>query len=238
LTHCRIMVGKRNGCVGGSGQQLFLHNCHFVADTGACVFWRPSTGGRLSVEGCVLEGQFALAVFAVAETTHPRPALLSLARNTVAAGTALQVRVDSRPRQPLTVAARHNILDSAQLVLLRPLRPLRRPDRDPTELSQFLRSFVSWSEQANLYRRGMNYVVATGGPRSPATMSAGVENLGQWLRLWDLPAKQSVEGVIKLHERASGAHLQPVRLASVENASGPIPPRVGANACALGPGPG
>lgn len=236
LTHCRIVAGKRNGCVGGSGQHLALHSCHLVSGAGACVFWRPSTGGRLIVEGCVLEGRIAVSVFAVAEAAHAKPAQLSLAQNTVAAEKTLHLYVDSRLKQPLTIAARHNIFDSAQLVLLRPLRPLRRSDMDPTDLSQFLRTFVTWSEEANLYRRGTDFVVAAGGPRSPATMSAGVENIGQWFRLWGLPANQSVEGVIKLHERARSANLQPVQLAGVENASDPVPTTVGANAGALGPG--
>src|SRR5262249_34093632 len=137
-------------------------------------------------------GHIALSVSAVAETEYPKPARLSLAQNTIVAEKSLQLRVDSRPKQPLTIAARHNVFYGAHLVHFRPPRPLRRLDRDPTEMSQFLRSFVSWSEEANLYRRGMDFVVAAGGPRSPATTCAGSEDLGQWLRLWDLPATQSV----------------------------------------------
>jgi serine/threonine-protein kinase len=198
LSHCRITAGRRNGCVGGSGQQLVMDNCRLKASTGVCVFWRASTEGRLSVEGCVLDGQIALSVFAVALTARPKPADLSLAQNTVTAEKTLQLRVDSRPRQPLTVTARHNTFDSLHMLHLRPPRFLRRLDRDPTELGQFVRSFVSWFEEGNSYRRGMDFVVATEGPRPPTPMSAGIQSLGQWLRLWGLPETQSVEGVIKL----------------------------------------
>ena len=236
LTHCRIVSGRRNGCVGGSGQHMALHNCHFMSDSGMCVFWRASAGSRLDVEGCALEGQDALAVYAVPETVRPKPARLSLTRNTVATEKALHVLVDLGRKQPVTITARHNIFDSAQLVHLRPLQPPRRPDQSPTELSQFLRSFVSWTEEANLYRRGTDFVTAIGGPQPFATMSAEVGNVGQWLRMWNLPANQSVEGVINLHERTDRANLQPVRLAGVESASGPVPSGVGANAGTLGPG--
>jgi hypothetical protein len=237
LTHCRVVTGRLNGCVGGSGQQVVLQNCHLVAGHGGvCVFWRPAAEASLSAEGCVLEGPNAFMVFAVAETARPRPAQMTLTHNTVAAAKALHLRVDNGPRQPFTVTARHNIFGSSQLVLVRPLRPVRLADRAPTQLSEFLRSFGKWSDQANLYRRGMDYVVTTGGPRSAATLSAGVGSVGQWLRLWGSPANQSAEGSIRFHERPGSASLGPLRLAGVEHASGPVPDRVGARADTLGPG--
>jgi hypothetical protein len=237
LTHCRIVAGRRNGCVGGSGQQLVLHDSHLVSETGMCVFWRASAGSRLDVDGSALEGQDALAVYAVPETARPKPARLSLTRNTVTAVRSLQVRVELGRKQPVAITARRNIFDSAQLVHLRSLQPPRRPDQSPAELSQVLRSFGNWSEEANLYRRGTDFLTATGGSHVSATMSAGVGDVGRWLHLWNLPATQSVEGVIDLRERADRANLQPVRLAGVKNASGPVPTEVGANAGTLGPGP-
>lgn len=236
LTHCRIVAGKRNGCVGGGGAQVILRNSHLVAGSGACVFWRPSSGGSVSVEGCVLEGQIGVSVLAVAETAQPAPATLSLTHNTIVGAKALQLRVGLRPKHPLRVTARHNILDNSQLVLIRPLRPLRRPDKSPTEVTRLFRSFVTWSDEANTYRRGMDYVAAAEGPRLPVTLSAGIHKLEQWLRVWEAPAKQSVEGVIKLRERSEDTKLQPAQLAGIDNATGPVPSGVGANADAVGPG--
>src|SRR5262249_26355784 len=59
VTHCRILAGIRNGCVGGSGKQLVLHSCHLVAGTGAGVFLHPLVGGRPSPGSRGVEGGVA-----------------------------------------------------------------------------------------------------------------------------------------------------------------------------------
>src|SRR5262249_40936085 len=141
---------------------------------------------------------------------------------------------DSRPRQPLKVTARQNVFDHEQFVHLIGLRKPSAPE--PAELIDLLRSFVQWSEEANLYRRSCQYLVGSTAQRPKVVRSAGVEGLVGWLKLWGLPPNQSVARVIRYHERTGSSPREPLRLDGVDDPSGPVPQGVGADADRLGPG--
>jgi hypothetical protein len=238
LTHCRIETGgRRNGCVGASGADVELRNCQFDGLIG--VFWRPASGGQLSATGCQFEGQFALSVYPAAVTPTPEPASVLWESNTVAADKALQLILDERPKQPLHVTARHNLIDSARLVFPMALRTGPRIDTlEPEQMVSGLRSMMTWTEAGNVYRRGCEYLVCTAvlGPKDLSTKSAGVDDVGHWLAVWDLPPTQSVEGRIRFRERAATSTTQPLQLAGVDEPSGEVPATVGAVADRVGPG--
>src|SRR5262249_8307999 len=199
LVHCRVATGRMNASVGASGRELVLKNCHLVAENGVGVFWRPRPGGRMSVEGCQLESRSALAVLAAADTPRPPAATAFLSANALSSDRGLQLLGDSRPRQPLKFTARRNIFDTDQFVQVLELQK-PKPSR-PAELIDLLRSFVQWSEEANVHRRGCQYLVWSPAQRPMVVHSADVEGLAGWLRLWNLPPTQSVAGVIRFRER-------------------------------------
>jgi serine/threonine protein kinase len=233
LAHCRVVTGRVNAPVGASGQEVVVKNCHFVAENGVGVFWRTRPAGRLSVQGCQFETRVALTVLAVAEAPRQPAATALLAANTFASDKGLQLLGDSRPRQPLEITARQNVFDHEQFVQLIGLRKPGVPR--PEEMIDLLRSFVQWSEEANLYRHGCQYLVGST-PRRPAVMhSADVDGLAGWLKLWNLPPNRSVAGVIRFRERPGPSPTEPLRLDRVDDPSGPLPPAPGADADRLGP---
>jgi hypothetical protein len=233
LAHCRVATGRVNAPVGASGQEVVVKNCHFVAENGVGVFWGARPAARLSVEGCQFETHVALAVLAVAETPRQPVATALLAANTFASEKGLLLLGDTRPRQPLEVIARQNVFDNEQFVQMIGLRKPGMPR--PEELVDLLRSFVQWSEEANLYRRGCQYLVGST-PRRPAVVhSADIDALAGWLKLWNLRPSQSVTGVIRYRERTRSSAREPLRLDRVDDPSGPIPGGVGADADRLGP---
>src|SRR5262249_51164514 len=113
-------------------------------------------------------------------------------------------------------------------------RPKPRAPR-AAEMIDILRSFVQWSEEANLHRRGCQYLVGSTAQRPKVIHSAGVEGLAGWLKLWNLPPTQSVAGVIRYRERTGPSPTEPLRLDGVAAPSGPVPNGVGADTDRLGP---
>ena len=105
----------------------------------------------------------------------------------------------------------------------------------PAEMIDLLRSFVQWSEEGNLHRRGCQYLVGSTAQRPGVMHSADVEGLAGWLKLWNLPPTQSVAGIIRYHERTGASPREPLRLDEVDDPSGPVPQGVGADADRLGP---
>jgi len=205
-----------------------------VAENGVGVFWRARPACRLTVEGCQFETHVALSVLAVAEAPRQPAATALLSANTFASEKGLQLLGDSRPRQPLEITARQNVFDNEQFVQMIGLRKPGAPK--PEEMVELLHSFVQWSEAANLYRRGCQYLVGST-PRRPAVVhSAEVDGLAGWLKLWSLRPDQSVAGIIRYHERTGSSPREPLRLDRVDDPSGPVPPGPGADADRLGPG--
>jgi hypothetical protein len=240
LDHCRVVTGPRNVCAGATGRGVVLTRSHLIAgEQGMCVYWRPSPGG-LRAEGCQFEGRVAVSVSTAAETGDRHPAPLHLERNTIATGKALHLQVASRPadgrtRQPLRVTARHNLFDSGHHVVLFWVHPVRNLESHPPgEIAAMLRSLVGWSEEANVYRRGGQFLVACAVGRGGRHHSARIDSLARWQDLWKLQPTGSVEGVIRFAARPSAT--DPLRLLAVDDPSGPAVPAAGAAAGRLGPG--
>jgi hypothetical protein len=170
------------------------------------------------------------------EAPNPAAATVLLADNTFASAGAVQLLVDLRRKQPLKVTARRNIFDSDHLVtLFGPLNPKKVETTRPEEMTDYLRSFVEWSDEANLYRRGCKYLVSILNTRSQAH-SARIAGPDGWAKLWNQPPRRSVAGVIRFRERADASPKGPLRLDKVDDASGEVPEGVGADADRLGPG--
>src|SRR5262249_24428599 len=223
LDHCRIVAGKPTICVGGAGRGGVRGRSHLITgELGLCTYWRPSPGG-LRAEDCLFEGRVALSASTGAEVVNPRPAPLVLERNTFATGKALHLQVDSHPRQslrqPLQVTARHNLVNSTQLVVLFGVDPVRDLDSlRPEDLISLLRSLVEWSEEANVYRRGSQFLVAGAVKQGGKQVSARIDSLARWHELWKLPPTRSVEGVIRFDDRPSATAA--LHLLAVDDPSG------------------
>jgi serine/threonine protein kinase len=235
LDHCRVVTGRLNGCLGVTGGTVALNNCHFAGDGVFGVFWHPAPGGRLTAEQCVFEGRVGMSVIAIAETTKAARATLELSHNTFAVERSFQLALFPGPRQPLEISARSNIFDNAQhCVLMGLINPKKPEPPKPDEMINQLRSVAKWSEEGNVHRRGSQYITAQ---RPGGVLSAEVDSAALWLKLWNLLPERSVEGSIQFRKRADKSDAEPLRLDRVNNPSGPLPARIGADPDRVGPGP-
>jgi hypothetical protein len=231
LNHCRVETGRLNASLGASGRELAVKNCHLLNGVGA--FVRLAPGGQVRVEGCQLEVRCGLSILTAAEPRTPAAVTVLLAENTFVTTTTLQLL--GPPGQPLNVTARRNVFDNNQLVVLQRRTPRPAGPPEPEEIADFLRSLVQWSDEANLYRRGSEYLVYTVFHRPSVVLSAEVQGSAGWLKLCKQPPNDSVEGVLRYCERADSSPIEPLRLDRVDAPSGPVPAGVGANADLVGP---
>jgi hypothetical protein len=235
VVHCRIIAGQQNVCVGVSGGALELSHCHCASDNGMGVFWRPAPGGRLSADQCVFEGRVGVSVLAAAEMPKPRSASLALTQNTFSVEKSFQLGIFPGPRQTLDISARGNIFDNLHhCVVLDPMLLKKSGTPTPDELVGQVRSIAQWSDEANVHRRGAQYIVIQ---RFGGFLSADVGSVVDWLKLWNLPPVQSVEAGIQFHKRDSKSSAAPIRLDRLDSPSGPAPARIGADPERVGPGP-
>jgi hypothetical protein len=242
LTNCRVVNGRVNPSVGATGEELVLKNCHFQNGVGA--FLRLTPGGVAHIEGCQFEGRTALATLIPGQPNKvDRPVTLLLVNNTFASSATLDLALG--PPQPLKVTARQNVFDNDQLIRLsRRTKPV--DSTDPQGLIRLLQWFVTWSDEGNLHRRGGHYLCWVQYGRPTLVHSAKLD-IGGWLKLWDAPPipplarggeegwQPSVQGTIHFRERPKAVPMEPLRLDTVEDRSGPVPVGVGANPDTVGP---
>jgi hypothetical protein len=233
LHRCRIIVGRQAVCVGVTGRDLVLRDCHLSSGNGLGVFWRTAPGARLSAENCVFEGRVGMTILAAAEIARPASASIGLGQNTFAVETSIQLALFPGPKQPLDINTRGNLFDNAQHCALLGHRSARAGEAPTSkELIEAVRSIANWSEEGNVHRRRAQYVVAQ---RPGGFLPAEVDSAARWLKLWNLPLGQSVEGDIQFHKRDAKSTTEPLRLQCVLNPSGPLPPKIGAEADRVGP---
>jgi hypothetical protein len=147
---------------------------------------------------------------------------------------SIQFALFPGPKQPVEISTRGNIFDDAQHCVLLGVLTLKKVDAPtPGELIEMLRLLAKWSEEGNVHQRGAQYIVAR---RLSGFVSAEVGSVAGWLKLWNLPPAQSVEGDIHFHKRDGTSGAEPPRLDRVDNPSGPVPAKVGADPERVGPG--
>ena len=231
LTNCRVVNGRVNPSIGATGEELVLKNCHFQNGVGA--FLRLAPGGVVHVEGCQFEGRTALSTLIPGQPNNvDRPVTVLLLNNTFASSTTLETNLGAP--QPLKVTARRNIFDNEQLIrLTRRNKPVE--SKDPRGFIDLLQSFVQWSDEDNLYRRGSDYLQWIHYARPTLVHSAKVEGVGGWLKLWDQAPQASGEGTLRFRERPKTVPMEPLRLEAVEDRNGLAPVDVGADPDNVGP---
>jgi hypothetical protein len=234
LTRCRVETGEWNFAVGASGRELVVQNCFFPTRDGIGIFWRPEPGGRASAEGCQFETDIGFLIPTTPETDDRTTASLLLAGNTFIGGDAVRLRLDMKRRQLLKVTARRNIFDINHVMMLLAPLGVKAPELTrPKGMTDFAQSFVGWSDEANVYRRGGKYLV-TATLKSPV-FSAGIARPTDWAGVWGQPATDSVEGVIRYRERAKSSLPQPLRVDRIDDLSGELPAGAGADPDRVGP---
>jgi hypothetical protein len=131
------------------------------------------------------------------------------------------------------------VLDSSELFHVMVQR--RGPRNDgpgPNQVVNQLRLIVNWTESENVYRRGMEYLALSIGPRvGMMTQATGVKTLTGWNLIWKLPEPKSMEGDIRFAPRSKTPVMEPLRMTKVDSATGPVPTGAGADADNVGPAP-
>jgi hypothetical protein len=194
------------------------------------------------VEGSLFESLIAIMIYTPADvpTSVPNPAAaaIQLADNTFAAGESLRLLLNYQRKQSLKITARRNIFDNDHLIML--MGPIgKKGDKAadaprPESIRNYLRSFIEWEDDTNLYRRGSKYLVTTLAMKSPIH-SAQVEEPNGWSRFWDQDSTRSIEGAIRFRERLKSTTTSSLRLDRVDDATGPVPNRLGADPERVGP---
>jgi Protein kinase domain len=241
VAHCRIVSERMNGCLAGTCRTVLIRNSHLVSK-GMGVFWRPEAGGRLEIDNSVLENRFGITVLIDGVGLGAAPGQIRLARSTLVAESAIQLFLESATRQPLPLAADQTLFDCQNLTFLLMTRPPRgkaaaKLAAKVEEIPGVLRNWIAWSEEGNVYRRGLKFV-SRAAPMSPGLVrSADIADAQQWLDFWKLPASQSIDGEIRFQPRSRASTTDPLVLDAIDNPSGPVPAGCGAAIEQLGPGP-
>jgi hypothetical protein len=238
MSHCRIVSERLNGCVAGTCQTMILHRSHLLMKNGMGVYWRVNPAGRLDIDGCLLENHFAIDVqagFSPAATTAGQ---IRVSHSTIAAAQSIQFIVESPIRQPIPVSFDHNLIDAEHLfVLMARLPPRVKANLKLDDPTAALRAWIAWTEEENVYRRGLNYLARPVPGQKGALQTAGIQNIDQWLELWKLPSARSIEANIRFQSRGASSKLAPLVLEALDAPSGKIPNGVGASLDQFGPGP-
>lgn len=169
-----------------------------------------------------------------ADVTGTEPAVLKLSHNTFVVDNSFQLIVQLGPKQTVQVDARGNIVDHHRIVQLYATRFPRGllPDTATRRLS-LLASIIHWSDDSNLYRRGQTLSLSSMlAPREAPKVD--MLPLVDWLGIWQLTSPASAEARIHFQNRQTKETESP-KLVRVEDASGPIPPSVGADPDRVGP---
>ena len=99
-----------------------------------------------------------------------------------------------------------------------------------------LRMRLDWRESGNVYSRDPAFLTSSPARRPRQKLRVAPESLVEWLRFWQLAEDASVEGEVRFEDRSEDTNLTPLRLKTVENASGPLPAESGAAADQVGSG--
>jgi serine/threonine protein kinase len=243
LAHCRVistLSEKFNACAGGSCPELVLKDCHLIAKDGVGVFFGAEPSGNFVVEGCLLENRIGVSILQNAGVPGSTPPRARLWGSTLIASRGIQLMLEAPPRQPLPIAASHNLFDCEHLVMINVVRPPRLPKNAAKleNIAGLVQATATWTEQANVHRAGMNYMVR-GAMARPATIAtADIDTLPKWLELWKLPIDVSIAGDIRYEPRANSSSPAPPAVSAVDNPTGPVPAKFGARPDRVGPGDG
>jgi hypothetical protein len=237
LAHCRIVTDRYNVCAGSKGREVLIRNCHLVAKEGSAVFWPNAAEGKLEIEGSVLESRGAISLLVDGLAMGSKPGSVRLSGCTIAGDRAMQVLIESMPRQPMPFTADHNVIDVGYLFVLggqrlsRPKAAAKLEDAAPV-----LRAVARWSEEENVYRRGMQFVARPIPGRPGGVIPAGIVGVDKWLAIWQSPAAGSVEGKIVYEPRLAAGKPEPLVLSGLSESSGRQPDGIGPPPGSVGPG--
>ncbi len=234
LTHCRIVSGRMNCCVG-SACDVRLANCHLAAENGVGLFWRARGGAKCEIVDSAIDAWLALTSMTSAAIAAPTPAKLTLTRNTFRCARGLQFVLEPPPRQPVEIEATANLFAVDHLTVMVPLRRPRRPDAALTPeqaIGQLRSCLAGWQGRDNVYRRGLEFIGYAPTPR-PVPLSVGISELSRWAEVWQGPPEASIQGTPRFAAPIAGSVTQP-RVERIDDPTGPLPV-AGAAADLVGP---
>jgi tRNA A-37 threonylcarbamoyl transferase component Bud32 len=223
VRRCQVVCGKPAVCVVAGGARVEIEDSHFVADDGVGVWWRAPAGGSMTVTRSVFEGTAAVFhSFGAGDAKKADPIAVSLTDNTLAVKGVWSFVYPAIPKQTVRFDARRNLVSATYLFGV--------PTRAPTaaDATAALRGLVVWSEADNVYDRKGNFLTAV---RANPWMvfPSELKTLADWNRFWKSAATESVEADVRFRPRPPAAGYSPPNLERIDNASGPVPARVGAS---------
>jgi hypothetical protein len=234
---------------------LGLRNCEchlFSAHLAGCGNEAPL---RISMDNCIAWGDGGAMYLHHVDPTNP--AKLTLRRNTLALSWlgVLGFSVAPEPKARFEIEASANLLDLRRSTLFcEQLNSYRAdaPWQGVKEATAALLSAARWSEQGNVYRRGVCSVDwwTVGGDRRlvGAGVSNGPPTLMEWNAFWGLGATGSVEGQIRfrggdqfINDGAAAQKMTPadfqLRADSAGHRAAADGADLGADVDLVGPGP-
>jgi serine/threonine protein kinase len=239
VSHCRIVSERMNGCMAGACRDAIVHRSHLLTRNGMGVYWPVDPSGRLVIEDSLLESHFAISLSTGLGSSGSAPVRVRLSRSTVVAAQGIQLILESTSRHRIPIGFDHSLVDAEFLfvptmVRLAPkAKSVIRLDDPPG----VLRGWVAWSEEANVYRRGIQYLGRPAFAQKGPPVSASIGAIDRWLELWQLPLGTSIEGLISYAPRPESSRTAPLILDHIDSPSGAAPTDVGAPTGQLGPGP-
>jgi hypothetical protein len=235
VAYCRLISDRFNGCLAATCRDVDVRNTQLITNNGVGIFWRPEAGGGLDLENCILENRFGITVLIDGVAKGSSPGQLQLRNSTIAAVRAIQLVIESPPKQQLQFNAEQMIFDTEALFMVLAQRQIRALSKSG-DVTQAIQVCIDWKEKNNVYRRGMQYIVRPSPARQGATVPVDIAGVDRWLQLWRQPLAGSIEGTIRMKPRTESAKTSPLVVDTFENATGSVPENLGPNTGQVGPG--
>ncbi|MGF1582803.1 MAG: serine/threonine-protein kinase [Gemmataceae bacterium] len=234
VLNCRVVAGVKNVCIGVAGKSGEIDNSHLFSRTGLCIYWGVALATRLSIQESIFEGGIGIAAFGTANM----PPTLAIDRNTFSVHTALLLSADAPTREPIQTRCERTVLGADKIchVWIPRNAPkfLASPERQ--QALNILKAKLEWQETRNVYLPQRHFLMWTHGRWPVQPSSVGPNSLVDWLGFWDLPKAETIEGTIQFEKRDAKTKLKPLRVLSIQNASGAVPKDIGARPTQVGPG--
>ncbi len=239
LAYCRIVAGPNAVCVASAGREIDVIHCHLVAQTGACIGWRP-TVATVALEQCFLEAKTAFLT--MVPSTGGQTTAFQFASNTIVSERTFRIisnntgSTNLASRKPMAIMAIRNLIASQAIVSFYAVGGFQQNSKASEKMTEMLRNSITWTDDSNVYGQGCMYLAGNPPYQPQAILSSELKSLDQWLSLWKQTKSKSIERKISFNERSNPGDTSMLQLSNTDSQFLPIPPNIGAITANIGPG--